>query len=186
MKHTALALSAFLAGCGASVPSAPVASTELMQCAPERTLQDELNSVYVTLSTRYTPFQTIIYGDMSHFFDVRADADEKYLCSYDSCGLRFDLYHGDPFHQKPGDISLQFKDGAPFTSLNSVTICRYDNTVSRRVCEPPSNTKDMNFLHETYETLIQTTIDHFNNQKDLALEKKLMDAYDVIRLNEGY
>ncbi len=190
MKYTALALSAFLAGCGASVPSAPVypSTEERIPCAPERTLQDEINSVYVTLSTRDVSSQIITYGDFSHFFEVRADTNvDVNFCAYDnSCGLRFDLYHGNSFLGEPGDTSFRFKDGAPFTSLNSVTICRYNGRVQEEVCEPLSNTKNIDFLHEMYGALIQTTMNYFNNRKDLVLEKKLMDAYDTIRLNEGY
>ena len=174
MRYTALTLPVFLLGCSsAPAPLQP----ESVPCVAERTFEDEANSVYANLTVKGVT--KIPFGDFSHWFDVFQNSlDQRPFCDYEPCGLGYEMH--DANHQ---DISLQFTDGVPLSSLDSVALCYFSQD---HKCKPLLKTKDTELLRGTNELLLRTTINYFNNTRDPALETELIKAYDFIMQNEGY
>lgn len=147
---------------------------------PQRTLQDEANSVYVKISGEKTR-NLLSYGDFSHgfWYDV--------VNSFGT-GLQFDLLKRDEF-ERGNTRSLRFTDKVPLGTLDEVLICddMYEDTLltNKKHCHPLLHTEG-NILEETYKALITITYQSGQNKRDLALGLQLMNAYDTIMQNEGY
>ena len=178
MRYAALTLPVFLLGCS-STP-APV-QPESVQCAPERTLQDEANGVYVGLDGNNHSRTYLSYGDFSHGFMY------EIVHSFGT-ELQFNLFKNNEL-ERGITRSLRFTDKIPLGTVDYVLICddMYDDTnlTNKKHCHNLSQT-DGEILNRAYQNLITIASQHEQNKRDPALETELMNAYDLIIQNEGY
>lgn len=163
---------ALASGCGASMP---VPSAEPLQCAPERTLQDKANGIYVSLAQKPDFIFFVNYGDFSQHFTVQK------RCWF-GCGIVYNLANNDNSKR-----NVQFVDRIPLGTLDEAVLCYRDDDCSFELESYVFPTRtDGELLNRIHQSLTDISSLYFQNIRAPSLESQLQQDYRSLRSNEGF